>query len=299
MRLSHIDITAEPEASEASIQEALNGDPSTIPFRLHRKKDGTVFPVEIARCMFAWKGRTVLCGVTRDISERVVREREIQKTREDLRHLASELTMAEQRERQRLASELHDSISQLLSSAYLRLDRLRQDRMDESVLNPIDKVCHILDQALSKTRSLTFELSFPLLTELGLAASLEELCSSMSREHGIRIEFVGNRQPVPLPMDHKIVIYRAVGELLMNVLKHSGAHCARVQMKCQNGKVEICVKDDGQGFDASTAGLGFSPSGGFGLFSINEYIGHTGGALNIESAPSKGTEISFFVPLEV
>jgi len=298
--LTQPQITAEPDKSNQSILEVLDGQVKEVPLRQHRRKDGSIFPAEISACSFKWKGQALVCGVIRDISERVEREEEIQKNRTELRRLASELTLAEQRERQRVASELHDGISQLLSSAYLRLDTLRQTSFpDESAGQTLERVCEIIDQALKETRSLTFELSCPLLSELGLTASLEQLCNTMTRDHGISFKYVGEMKFIPVPPDHKFVIFRAVSELLMNVLKHSKANRAQVKMECRDGKVFVVVEDDGRGFDTSKAGLGFSPGGGFGLFSIGEYIRHTGGELEISSIPEGGTRASFFVPLEV
>lgn len=298
LHLTQSDITAEPTESDASIRQMLAGSPVHIPLRQHRKKDGTVFPVEISACSFSWKGRPVLCGVIRDITQRVEHEKEIENNRKELRQLASELSLAEQRERRRVATELHDGVSQLLSSSYLRLSVLKTSPLPETAVEALDTICGILQDTLQQVRSLSFELSCPMLNELGLAAALEDLCSSMSHEQAVRFDFEGDMQPLPMHLDQRLVLYRAARELLINVMKHSESSWARVTLERAAGSVRICVEDHGKGFDASMAGKGFSPSGGFGLFNIREYLHHAGGNLEIESSPGDGTHVMLTVPLE-
>jgi PAS domain S-box-containing protein len=298
LQLKQCDISAEPQASDAAIRNTLANSMSFIPHRMHRKKDGTVFPVEIADSSFLWKGRQVLCGVIRDITLRTANEQEILHNREELRHLASELVLAEQRERERIAAELHDEVSQLLSSTCLRLGMLQQTALPGPAVAEIKTIHEIIQRTLHETRTLTFDLSCPMLNELGLAASLEELCASMTHEQSIRFEFTGDTQPLPLQLDRQIVLYRSARELLINVMKHSAATWARVELQRPGGQVRICVADDGKGFDASMAGKGFSPSGGFGLFNIREYLQHAGGSLLVESVPGDGTQVVMTLPLE-
>jgi signal transduction histidine kinase len=137
-----------------------------------------------------------------------------------------------------------------------------------------------------------------MLNELGLAAALQELCSSLSHEYAIRFKFNGAMERLPLSLDRTFVLYRSARELLINVMKHSEAECASVKIERVDGEVRICVEDKGKGFDASKAAMGFSPTGGFGLLNISEYIGRAGGTLQIESASGEGTEVVLTMPLE-
>lgn len=299
LELTHRELTADPEGSDVVIRQTLAGSPPPSIISRHRKKDGTIIPVEVTGSSFSIKGRRLVCGVVRDITERVRWEAELEHNQEELRKLASELSLAEQRERERIGQELHDGVSQLLSSSILRMTVLKDMGLPEAVAESINTVCGILEQTLKQTRSLTFELSCPMLNELGLAAALEELCSSMSHEYSIRFEFKGNKELLPIAMDHRIVLYRSTRELLINVMKHSGAKWAGVHLDRVDGHLRICVKDDGKGFNAEMAGKGFSPTGGFGLFNIGEYFRHAGGNLKIKSIPGDGTEVVLSVPLEV
>lgn len=299
MWLTHNAITADPEMAEVIFPRVRAGTHVSTYQSLHRKKDSTVFPVEITPLSYYLRGRQVFCGVIRDVTERVAYESEREKNHEELRKLASELSLAEQRERERIGRELHDGISQLLSSSLLRLQMLKDSPVSGVSVESLETVCGIIKRALGETRSLTFELSYPMLEDLGLAAALEELCSSMSHDYAIHFEFKGAMVRLPISMDRKIVIYRSTRELLINVMKHSGVQRACVHLEQAEDAVRVRVEDDGTGFDAQMAGEGFSPTGGFGLFSIRESIRHAGGSLLIESSPGGGTDAVVSVPLEV
>ena len=299
LQLTHDQISADENASGAMIATVLSAA-SAPPFAgQHRKKDGTLFPTETTAFSFFLRGRPVICGVVRDSTERVAHEREREQNRAELRRLASQLSLAEQRERERIGRELHDGVSQLLSSSLLRLSMLKDLPLPDGASGAVETVCGIVQQALDETRTLTFELSCPMLNELGLAAALEELCSSMRREYSIDFEFSGTARLLPMSMDNQIALYRSTRELLVNVMKHAGATWACVDLAQTPDSLRVCVKDDGVGFDAEQAGRGFSPSGGFGLFNIREYIRHAGGSLQIVSTPGVGTEVVLDVPLEM
>jgi PAS domain S-box-containing protein len=298
LRLMHSDIITEPDLVLDSNSEKLTGPPDQVlSHRLHQKKDGSVFRVEVATCSFFWKGQLVVCEVIRDVTERVIREEELLQNRKELRRLASELSLAEQRGRERIAAELHDSMGQLLSSANLRLNVLREAPLPKAAAETLETVCDILERSLQQTRSLTFELCCPMLNELGLAAALQDLCEKVASERGITCTYQGDIDPLPLPLDQQVVLYRWVRELMINVMKHSEARRARVQLKRVDDNLWILVEDDGKGFDASAAGRGFSPSGGFGLFNIREYLQHAGGELEIDSTPGKGTRVTLKIAL--
>lgn len=287
-------------SADSEMDDHVNGDDKNIiPIsnQFHKKSNRSIFPVEISRCSFSRGNRVLVCELVRDISGRLSRDQEIQNSREELRRLASELSLAEQRERQRVADALHDSVGQLLSSAYLRVGALCQNDLPESIREPMETVGEILGQSLSETRSLTFDLSCPALNELGLAAALKELCRTMSSGYGIVFEFSGDAYWISLVMDLKIVLYRAVRELLMNIIRHSGARKAKVLLDCADGNLQVLVEDNGKGFDDSKAGLGFSPSGGYGLFSIRESIRHVGGLMKVTSVPKTGTRVQITVPM--
>jgi signal transduction histidine kinase len=234
--------------------------------------------------------------VVRDVTEREKRETELIRSRQELRHLASELSLTGLRERQRIAAELHDGICQMLSSSSIYLAALKEKGLPEETEKSIDKVSTIVEESLNQTRSLIFELSCPMLKELGLEAALEELCCCMTKEQAVHFEFKSNKQSPPLTAEQQTILYRSTRELLTNVAKHSKATSASLTVSGMKDKLRIFVEDDGIGFDAATAGMGFSPSGGFGLFNLSEYLQHAGGEISFDSTPGCGTRVTITLP---
>lgn len=232
--------------------------------------------------------------------EKIVEKRtiELQENRKELRKLTIELLLSEQSESQRIAEILHDDIGQLIGSALIRIKLLRKEDLPLVARQNAEAAYSTLELILRQTRNLTFELSCPLVDELGLDLALEELCKSMTLDHGVCFKYNSNHDLLPLPLDRKVLLFRAVRELLTNVLKHADAQNTTVELAWRKTEACIRVEDDGCGFDASIAGQGFSPSGGYGLFSLQESIQHIGGMLEIESAPNAGTRVSISLPIK-
>ena len=115
--------------------------------------------------------------------------------------------------------------------------------------------------------------------------------------NGLPCRFAADGEPKPLADDSSVVLYHVVRELLFNVIKHSGARSAGVEVRAADGRIEISVEDDGVGFDATGFGETFGASGGFGLFSIRERLHHLGGSLSIRSSAGEGTRVDVAAPL--
>jgi signal transduction histidine kinase len=263
-----------------------------VPLRYHRKRDGTVFPVEIAGGRFVLNGRTVIYTAIRDITERERARQELLSHERQLRALVTQLTLAEEAERQRIADGLHDDIAQTLVAARLELDRLSPGASGKVVAAVARTVGQALAQVLAQTRSMTFDLVSPTLHDHGLAFALQDLCERMAQKHGIALVFDTPTTYRPLSGDVEILLYRVVQELLLNVARHAKATQARVQLN--QSEAVVCVEDDGVGF--TTDNLSFSPSGGFGLFSIRERVEHLGGRLAVETVEPHGIRVLVTIP---
>jgi PAS domain S-box-containing protein len=298
LKLKHTDITAEPEKSEDSIEKTLRGLVFKISVRYHKKKDGTSFPVEISTSTFVQKGRRVICGVIRDITERKRAEEELLTYQLQLRSLASELSITEERERRRLSTDLHDSIGQFLGISKIKLDALRSGAPWAALAGDLDEVRELIGQAIQQTRSLTYDLSPPALYQFGLEEALESLVERMEELHRMRIDLTDDKKPKPLSEDLAVLLFRSVQELLVNILKHAQTRDARVSIGWDGGEVRIMVADDGIGFDISEIDSHVDRAGKFGLFSIKERLHYLGGRAKIISKPGQGTEVTLVVPLQ-
>jgi PAS domain S-box-containing protein len=234
----------------------------------------------------------------KEVDDRKRTEERMHGYQAQLRSLASELVFAEEKERRQLAVDLHDSIGQILATAKFKLETMRQKELVAELAAGLDEVRTLMGQAIEHTRSLTFELSPPLLYELGLEAALGSLADRVQRLHGIVTNFTDDEEPKTLNMDVRIVVFRAVQELLINIVKHSQAKTAAISIWREGDSARVLVVDDGVGFDVSTLVNHVSRTSGFGLFSIKERLHHLGGHMDIDSEPGGGTRITLTAPLE-
>lgn len=234
-------------------------------------------------------------GVTR----RRQAEQEAIERKEELRALTASLGLAEERERRRIALGLHDDVGHTLALAKLLLGRSPgSDPSSEAAsAGTIREVTGLLDQAIGATRSLTFELSSPVLYELGLEAALENLGEEMEHRHGIRFEFQAEKRSRPMADDLTVVLYRILRELFSNVAKHARARRVGLRVRTTADEIHVALEDDGVGFDVSKAGGSFGPGGGFGLLSIRAQLDHLGGRMDLESSPGRGTRAVVVAPL--
>jgi len=216
-----------------------------------------------------------------------------------LRGLATELNLAEQRERKRLAAELHDHLQQLLVLGRLKL---RQGKELAETLPKcatlISEADGILAEALTYTRTLVAELSPPVLRDHGLSAGLKWLGAYMHK-HDLAVTVTVSEVHLQVPEDQALLLFQSVRELLMNAWKHAGTGKAAVTMELDGNRLRIAVHDDGRGFDlaASDPATSTKLASKFGLFSIRERMNALGGSFEIESAPHHGTTATLTLPL--
>ncbi|MFP4107136.1 MAG: PAS domain S-box protein [Phycisphaerae bacterium] len=234
-----------------------------------------------------------------DELERRVTERTAQlwDRSQQLRQLASKLTLAEQRERQRLSELLHDHLQQLLVGAKFRIEVL-SGRVDPGSSELVDDLSDLLDTSIDCTRSLTRELSPPMLYKEGLGPALKWLSEWMFETHKMHIDLQGENLVVPLADDAKILLFQSVRELLFNSVKHSGTDTAGVSIMREKDGMTITVADDGAGFEPQTLTCRGEGNGGFGLFSIRERLDLLGGHMKIDSAPGQGSRFTLWLPVE-
>jgi signal transduction histidine kinase len=214
-----------------------------------------------------------------------------------LKSLASEVSLTEERERRRIASDLHDSIGQTLVVTKMKLEELREMKISVDVDCLLNDIRQLLEKTIQDTRSLTFELSPPILYELGIEPAVEWLTEQF-QEYGMVIDFVNDKQFKPLDDDMRGLLFKAVRELLVNVYKHAKAQNIKVSIQRDGNNIRIEVEDDGVGFDASGIRFSASKTGGFGLFNMRERVEHLGGHLEVGSQPGDGTQITLVAPLK-
>jgi signal transduction histidine kinase len=238
-------------------------------------------------------GPIVVAFVT-DVTPRREAERQIRAYQDRVRRMAFDAALTEERERRRIAIELHDRIGHGLALAQIKLSSVRGDLSGASRV-AIDGAVELVEQAIADQRTLIFDLSPPVLYDLGLKEAIAWFAEDVEKRHGVQIEVVDDGSDKPLDDASKAVVFRAVRELIMNVLKHGKAP-AKASLRRTDDLLEVEVEDSGVGFDPG-APTDRAGGGGFGLLSVREQIASLGGTLKIDSAPQQGTRVSVRVPL--
>ncbi len=214
-----------------------------------------------------------------------------------LRSLTLEVALAQEKERRRIALGLHDEVGHSLALARMKLGELR--RRPGAGRDPgLAQVCAFIDHAIQATRGLTFDLSCPILYELGLEAALECVGERMVAANGVHFALESDGLSKPMSGDARIVLYRSVSELLLNAVKHARASSVRIDLRRASNRIEITVADDGIGFDSTEISRRKGRTGGFGLLSVREQLWAIGGRFEVDSAPGEGTICLIMAPLE-
>ncbi len=222
----------------------------------------------------------IVCLETSEVEEL---ESVIDSQRVRINHLLVRQTLIEERERRRLGRALHDGVSQQLACIRRKLVTI-QDSKEE-----VSPLVVELDRAIEGLRDLAFELSPPILEDLGLVPALHWLASDLSRRYGVRMEVVENPGEPRLSHAVRTIVFRAMRELATNAAKHAfGADITLFSEACE-GTARLSVRDQGPGFDVTAVGDSASRTRRFGLISVEQQIQAIGGTLEIVSS-REGTQ---------
>jgi len=245
-------------------------------------------------------------SVGRDVTERRQAELALQDANEQLerrvvqrtqalRRLAVEMTLAEERERREIARDLHDDLGQLLHVVRLKFDALARLCSDGEALNLCRQLDIFLDDASSRVRSLTSQLSPPVLDQFGLLPALYWLATEMGDAYGQEVQIVaGDAMCNRLSPVQASTLFRCIRELLINVARHAVTGQAQVRVVETVTDVAFIIEDGGCGFQGDSA---VSSGEGFGLVSIRERMVYMGGSFEIDSQSGEGARVTLRMPL--
>jgi PAS domain S-box-containing protein len=213
---------------------------------------------------------------------------------EKLQHVAFDATVAEERERRRIAVNLHDGIGQALAAAHLKLMAAHEKTRGEA-RNVVHQALDLVGQAIADTRTLMFDLSPPVLYDLGFWEALDWLAEDVAAQHEVKVEVIDDETRPLFNETTVAILFRSIRELLANAVKHSRTKRVRVHMRTDADRYAIEVIDGGRGFDC--AAVTASRTGGFGLFSVREQMSRLRGTLDIAASPGSGTRVTLRVPI--
>ena len=235
--------------------------------------------------------------LSRDLESALAeRTRELREANARLRRLAMDISLVEEREKQRLAGELHDSPMQKLALAQVQIASAARSRDAESD-RMLETGLELMREALRELRTLQFELSPPVLYQEGLVSALRWLASHTAQRFGLELAFAATG-PCPEPRrELAVLVFQCARELVFNVVKHAGASRGWLELGRHENVLTLLVRDNGRGFSPDAAGPQAAGDGGYGLFNMRERLSLWGGSLSIEP-DGAGARVSVQVPLE-
>ena len=229
------------------------------------------------------------------ISDDITEQRRFE---QQLRDVSAHLIRAQEEERNRIARELHDGLNQKLALLCVDLQEFRQTHENLDISDELSAFSLRLQDVSADVHGLSYRLHPSKLDYLGLIPAVKGLCQELSGRRGLQIEFVNQDNAATdfehLDKDLALCAYRVVQEALSNVIKHSGAVTARVQVRCRKHVLYLLITDSGKGFSVDVA----RHKGRLGLISMEERLRLANGKLIIRSRPNRGTQIEARIPLQ-
>ncbi len=236
-----------------------------------------------------------MIGINLDITDRKRAEEELRRQQTKLEDLTSKLLTAQERERQRIAHDLHDDFTQRLAALAVDVGSLERLCSSDVVLLP--RWRSIRESAVQLTddmHNFAYRLHPSTLEHLGLEAALRDHITEFTQRTGVEVQYVVRNVPGSIRIEHATCLYRVTQESLQNVFKHAGASRVMVRMSGTFRGVGVCIYDNGKGFVSEPTGL---PVRGLGLVSMEERVRLLKGTFRLRTRPGEGTEVHAWVPV--
>ncbi len=231
--------------------------------------------------------------IFREITKRIAIEKKLLDYQKQLQSLTSTLSLFEENEKRRIATELHDCVGQTLALSKIKLGLLNKSAPTPELKSSIKEILQLIEQTIKETRTLTFELSPPILYELGLNQAVQWLIDQFREKHGLSVVLKNDGVDKPFDNNVRFFLFQAIRELLFNIIKHAQATNVIITMSGNNNNLRITVEDNGVGFTKPSVN-----HDGFGLFNIRERMNHINGTFEIESNTGRGTIVTLVAPFK-
>jgi two-component system, NarL family, sensor histidine kinase UhpB len=255
--------------------------------------DGRLRDVVIAVASLPDQGRSVVQMVITDITEQERENRELERSRRDLRRYSASMVQAREDERRRIARELHDELGQRLTALKMELSSLTSNAANAKRTGQIDAMLGMVDDIVAAVRRIATELRPLMLDDLGLNAAIEWLADGWSRRMGVAVQLHLRSGETPLDDALNIALYRMVQEALTNIARHAQATQVCIEIKKIGRELQLTVMDNGVGFDEAS----IHREGSFGLVGMRERALMLDGRMMIGRSPSGGGRVTVRLPL--
>jgi len=262
-----------------------------------RRKDGQNIEclISAARIGESLKRRYIVVTYE-DITESKQSQIELEKSREQLRNLSAHLESAREKERTRIARELHDELGQLLTALHMDIALLNKKipRDQELLLKKTESMTKLIDMTMNTLKRIYMDLRPGMLDHLGLAVAIGWQAGEFEKRTGIACKVTVDPEDLEIDPDLSTAVFRIFQETLTNISRHSEATRAHVSLKLKNNRVELTVKDNGKGITEDQ----LTKPKSFGLIGIGERAYHWNGKVKITGKKGKGTTVRVDIPLQ-
>ena len=278
--------------------KVLKGDNlNAISFKV-KHKDGHVVWLEKSITPIYKKGKIVsLMASNRDITQWMLAKKEIDDYQSSLQKLTSEISMIEEKQKKEIAANIHDHLSQSLVISKMRIEDLQKTENLDHAQEDLSFIRNHISGALENSRKITYDLSPPVLYQLGLIDAIDWYADESKEKYGIDFKFNTNVSSVQLTEFKSILLFRCIQEAFTNTIKYAEATAVTIDLTKDDDTITVEIVDNGNGFDTSKLNNSVSSSSGFGLFAVRERIRNMNGELDISSKINVGTKIKICVPL--
>ncbi len=270
----------------------------TIEYRI-RHKDGHYVWLEESVSPVFEKGQVVSFVTTnRDISEWILAKKEIENYQSSLQRLTVELSLIEEKQKKEIAANIHDHLSQSLVISKMRISDLERRAELENIQEDLIFIKDHISNALENSRRITYDLSPPVLYQLGIIDALAWFAGDTENKYGIKFEFNTNTSTIKLNEFKSILLFRCIQEAVTNTIKYANASLITLNLIKDEETITVILTDNGKGFDTSKLSNNVNSGSGFGLFAVKERIKNMNGELFITSELNIGTKIKIHLSLE-
>jgi PAS domain S-box-containing protein len=261
-----------------------------------RRKDATEFPVDISLSPMESESGTLVIAAVRDVTERHEARKKLDESFDIVQRqrLFARLIAAQEEERLRIASDIHDDTIQAMTATSLRMQQLRRHLTDPGQIELLSRLEDAVRESITRLRRLMFDLRPASLDRSGLASALRELLERWQEETHLTFTLENRLDGEPVG-GIRTALYRIAQEALVNVKKHAAASTVNVEVRSVGAGCRVRIQDDGKGFDVEGAE---SKPGHLGLVSMHERAQIAGGWWLVRCPPGGGTVVEFWLPFD-
>ena len=240
---------------------------------------------------------TSLVSASRDITQWMTDKKKIENYQSSLQKLTREISMIEEKQKKEIAANIHDHLSQSLVISKMRISDLEKKKELKNYYEDLDFIKNHISKALENSRKITYELSPPIIYQLGIIDALDWFADETKEKYKIDFNFTTNTDSIELTEFKSILLFRSIQEAVTNTLKYAKASLITLDVNKTSEKVTVTLVDNGKGFDTKILNDNISSKSGFGLFAVKERIRNLSGKLDISSEIGVGTKIKITIPV--